>query len=115
MIDCRERWFNRSLDQWVDDTTQEAKRDCVSLQQVYGALADDFNLHGADFEMAVLHVLKQIFESGIAPVVQDVNGGLARDMAFTGSPEKMAIDVIALVKGDPELASFSGIWLGRFV
>jgi hypothetical protein len=112
MINRTERWFNRTLEQWTLDTTTEAMKDCVSLQQVYGGLSDDFGVSSEDLETEVFEVLEKMFRSGIMPVVQGVGGKLSKDPQFTGSAEVMARQIIKAVRDDPELATFTGMWLG---
>ena len=108
----REKWFNRPLEQWLADTIREARRDAVSLQQIYGALSDDFNISTDGFDEAALYVLNSMFKSGIFPVVSVVGGGWVKDQGFIDVSETEARNIMAAVKNEPELATFAGIWLG---
>lgn len=113
MTDFREKWFNRSLDQWLADVIREAHRDMISLHQIYGSLSDDFMIPKERLNQLLFYILKQILNSNIYPVIQKEGGLLSKDPIFTGSPEMVAQMIITMVEDDPELATFlSGIWLG---
>jgi hypothetical protein len=111
MNECREKWFNRSLDQWLNDTIEDGLRDCISLDQVYGGLKDDFGLSASDLERTFAEVLLKIFTAGIAPLTVE-DGGWILDQKFAGTPVSMVDTVVMAVEHDPELASLTGLWLG---
>jgi hypothetical protein len=111
MTQHREKWFGRSLNEWLCDTIKEGRRDCISLQQVYWTLKDDFSLPAKDFENSFQEALVKIFSAGIAPLTVE-NGTWVLDPKFAGPPEAMAGAVVMALEHDPELASFTGLWLG---
>jgi hypothetical protein len=111
MNEYREKWFNRSLDQWLCDTIEDGQRDCISLNQVYRGLKDDFGLPANDLEKTFAEVLLKIFTAGIAPLTVE-DGRWVLDQKYAGAPEAMVDAIVMALEHDPELASFTGLWLG---
>jgi hypothetical protein len=111
MNEYREKWFNRSLDQWLCDTIEDGQQDCISLDQVYRGLKDDFGLPANDLEKTFAEVLLKIFTAGIAPLTVE-DGRWVLDQKYAGAPEAMVDAIVMALEHDPELASFTGLWLG---
>jgi hypothetical protein len=108
----REKWFNRTLADWMADIIHEAGRDMVSAEQIVGGLKDDFGFAGEELLLAEKLVLENLFRSG-ATIAEAQGDPLVLPTDATASPESFADFVISRVSNDPEAATLAGLWFKR--
>ena len=111
MSNYRERWFNRSLDEWSHDLVLEASRDAVNTEQVYSALKNDFGMEEEESRLYFKKTLKNLINAGAKVVVYD-NEGFWKDPDYHDLAGKEEYEYVVERSLTEEcLYPLSGLWL----